>query len=98
MTDAPPDESSARLARKVAQGKERRDRARREPVGALWRQVARVGTLGWMIVAPIVVGALLGRLLDRALGSGVTWALAFLTVGVAIGGYSLWRTLAEEHR
>lgn len=92
----PPDESGARLARKVAAGKERRERAHRESAGSLWRQVARVGTLGWMIVAPIVLGVVLGHLLDQTFGTGVTWALALLTLGVAIGGYSLWRTILEE--
>lgn len=90
------DESSGRLARTIATQKARRDRARREPPGALWRHVARVGTLGWVIVLPIAAGALVGHLLDRALGTGVTWALAMLLLGVGIGGYSLWRLLAEE--
>ena len=101
MTDPRPpaaDESSARLARKIAASHERRERARREPVGSLWRYVARVGTLGWTIVAPIVAGALIGHFIDRAYGTGVTYALALLTVGVAAAGYLYWRFYEEERR
>ena len=102
MTDAerPPaaDESSAHLARKIAATHERRERARREPVGSQWRHVARVGTLGWIIVLPIVAGALIGHLIDRAYGTGVTYALALLTLGVAVAGYLYWRFFEEERR
>ncbi|MCB9565794.1 MAG: AtpZ/AtpI family protein [Myxococcales bacterium] len=88
--------SSARLARKIARHRARRERARRRPVGNLWRQVARVGTLGWMVVLPIAAGAVLGHLLDRRLDSGITWALAFIMLGVAVAGYSLWRMIGED--
>ena len=50
-----------------------------------------------MIVAPIVLGAVVGRLIDVRMGTGVTWALALITLGVATGGYSLWRGLDENH-
>lgn len=92
----PPDDADARLARTIAGQEARRERARREPRSSLWRHVARVGTLGWMIVLPIVAGAGLGRLVDRRLESGVTWTLAGIVVGVAVAGYSLWKMLAEE--
>ncbi|MEZ4448864.1 MAG: AtpZ/AtpI family protein [Nannocystaceae bacterium] len=92
----PSADKGARLARTIAGQEVRRERALREPRSSLWRHVARVGTLGWMIVLPIVGGAGLGRLLDRRLGSGVTWTLAGIVLGVAVGGYSLWKTLDEE--
>jgi ATP synthase protein I len=57
----------------------------------LWVQVSRVGVLGWMIALPIVGGALLGHLLDRQLGTGLTFTLALLLLGVVIAGFTLWR-------
>ena len=45
----------------------------------------------WLVAVPIVVGALLGRLLDRRFDSGITWAMAGLSLGVLVGGYALWR-------
>jgi len=57
----------------------------------LWVQVSRVGTLGWLIALPIVGGALLGHLLDRRLGTGLTFTLAMLLLGLVIAGFTLWR-------
>ena len=49
-----------------------------------------------MVVLPIAAGAVLGHLLDRRLDSGITWALAFIMLGVAVAGYSLWRMIGED--
>lgn len=57
----------------------------------LWVQVSRVGTLGWLIALPIVGGALLGHLLDRRLGTGLTFTLALLLTGIVLAGYTIWR-------
>jgi len=94
--DAADDPSSARLSRKIALAHQRRERARREPVGSVWAHVARVGTLGWLIVTPIVLGALVGHLIDRAYGTGITWALALLTLGLCAAGYFYWKVIQEE--
>lgn len=83
------------LARRIEEQARRRARSRREKVGNLWQQVARVGTLGWMIVLPIVGGALLGHLLDRRFDTGVRWALALMSVGMVAGGFALWRAIQE---
>src|SRR5690606_1550665 len=60
-----------RFARRRAHARARRGKS-------LWAQSTAVGTLGWLIAVPIVAGALLGHLLDRRLGSGITWAMAFM--------------------
>ncbi len=78
------------LANRIAQQDARRKKAQGERRGSLWAHVARVGSLGWMIALPIAGGALLGHAIDRWLGTGITWSLALLTVGLAAGGYALW--------
>lgn len=78
------------LADRIARQDARRKHAAGQRRGSLWAQVARVGTLGWMIALPIAGGALLGHFLDRWLGTGITWSLALLMVGLATGGYALW--------
>lgn len=84
-----------RLADRVRLEQQRRERARREPVGGLWRTVAQVGTLGWLLVVPAVAGALVGHHLDRRAASGVTWALGLMLLGLAAGGWLAWRTIRD---
>lgn len=85
----------ARLAERVRLEHERRERARREPVGHLWRTVAQVGTLGWLLAVPAAVGALIGHELDRRFAGGVTWALGLLLLGLAAGGWLVWRAIRD---
>jgi uncharacterized membrane protein YfcA len=82
------------LDRKVAAVE--RTRQRRAP---LWRQLAHVGALGWLLALPVVLGGLAGR----AIGSLVDaqWpALTGLLLGLVIGLVAVYaavkRSLSEE--
>jgi ATP synthase protein I len=84
------------LAQRIGQADRRRRAARNEPGGSLWTQIARVSTLGWMVALPIALGAIVGHLLDRWLGTGITWALALLGLGILVAGYGLWSELRRK--
>ncbi|MCA8924516.1 MAG: AtpZ/AtpI family protein [Planctomycetes bacterium] len=83
------------LGERVEGYRRREARARTESVGSVWRTVGRVGALGWLIAIPTVLGIWVGHALDRAWGTGVTWALALLLCGVGVGVSFLWFTLRE---
>lgn len=83
------------VLRQVERQHEQRERAAREPAGSLWRTVAQVGTLGWLIALPPVVGAFSGHLLDMRLDSGITCALALMTLGLAVGAYFFWQAVRQ---
>jgi ATP synthase protein I len=85
------DPAAGELDRRIVTFARRRARARARAGPSLWAQASWVGTVGWLIAVPIVVGALLGHLLDRRLDSGITWAMACMSLGVLAGGYALWR-------
>lgn len=85
------DPAARDLDRRITTFARRRARARARGGPSLWAQASWVGTVGWLVAVPIVVGALLGRLLDRRFDSGITWAMAGLSLGVLVGGYALWR-------
>lgn len=53
-----------------------------------------IGTLGWMIVLPPLIGLFLGRWLDRA-GDGRFWTLSLLFTGMAVGCWAAWRRIDE---
>lgn len=83
------------LAERVARAEARRRRSARARRSNLWAYAARVGTLGWLVVLPILAGAALGHLLDRRLGTGVTFAAAFLVLGLGAAAYALWSELKK---
>ncbi len=89
---AGPDATARELDQRIHAFARRRTRARsRGPGKSLWAQATWVGTVGWLVAVPIAIGAFLGHLLDVRLGSGITWAMAFMGLGVLAGGYALWR-------
>jgi len=83
------------LLERVRTQKQRNERARRTSSRTLWRTVAHVGVLGWLIALPTVGGIYLGHQLDLRFETGVTWALSCLSLGLAGGGYLLWRTFNQ---
>jgi ATP synthase protein I len=78
------------LERAVERRRARDEKWQREGERPLARNLALVGTLGWLIVAPALLGTLVGRGLDRLAGTGITLTAAFVFVGVAVGCWLAW--------
>jgi len=63
------------------------------PVG---RALAMIGRFGWTIVAPILIGAFVGRWLDHTFQSGVFWSAALVFLGAALGFWAVWKGMNIE--
>ncbi len=83
----------ARAARKRA---ERERRAQEEGPPPIMRQIGQIGMLGWMIVAPTLIGLFLGRFIDREFGTGIFFSAPLMMVGVAAGGWTAWRWMHRQ--
>lgn len=56
-----------------------------------WRYAALLGAGGWLLVVPVVGGAYLGRWLDgRQAGSGRSWTLTLIILGLGLGIYNFY--------
>lgn len=75
---------------------ERRNRWLRDGEPSVGRHLAQIGVLGWIIVVPMLLGALLGRWLDARHGSGVFWTAPLLLAGLALGCWSAWKWVRES--
>jgi ATP synthase protein I len=82
--------SSVRLRR------ERRRKWLRESNASVARGLAQIGVLGGIIVAPMLIGIIVGRWLDHVFNSGVFWTASLLPLGLALGGWSAWKWMNAQ--
>lgn len=85
------EELKQRVSKQVARiRKAERDRP------TLLAQTVYLGTLGVLLVAPVIVGAYLGRWLDGLVeGYSLRWTLSLILVGVAVGAFNLYRFIRD---
>lgn len=97
MTPRPGDDRG-RQAMEEALERERRRRARRdaEDPPSVWRHLSILGALGWMIVVPVLLAALLGRWLDARFGTGVLFSGVLILIGICLSGWLAWNRVKEE--
>ncbi len=63
----------------------------------LLAQTIFLGTLGLVLVIPIVAGAYLGRWLDSMLdGYSIRWTLSLLFLGVIVGAFNVYLMMRED--
>ena len=96
MKPAPAKEQPERLDEAVRLRRRRRERWQREGERSIAQNLALIGTLGWTIVTPILIGIFAGRWLDRAFGSGIFWTLGLLVAGLALGCSLAWKRMHRE--
>jgi ATP synthase protein I len=84
------------LEKAVEQAHRRREHWLQTGEWPMGRALAMMGRFGWAIVAPILLGAFVGRWLDRTFGSGVFWSAALVFLGAAAGFWSVWKRMNSE--
>jgi ATP synthase protein I len=93
---APETGSPDGMAAAVRKQHERRKQWLKEGEPSVMRFVGQIGVLGWIIVAPTLIGLFVGRWLDQKLGTGIFWSAPLMLVGVVIGCWSAWRWMHKQ--
>jgi ATP synthase protein I len=70
---------------------ERHARWLREGDMSVGRRLAQIGVLGWIIVAPTLLGMFIGRWIDARFETGVFWTAPLMMLGLLLGGWSAWK-------
>lgn len=86
------------LAETVGVKEARKLRAKRHAGREVWRGLGMMGMIGWSVALPTLLGALVGRWLDKANPVGRSWTLALLVAGLMIGCVNAWHWVARENR
>jgi len=64
----------------------------------VWFGFGMFGLVGWAVAVPAVIGVGLGLWLDLKLQTKLSWTLALLLAGVAIGCLNAWYWISRESR
>jgi|SRR5580693_217640 ATP synthase protein I len=100
MSDQPkvPPKDAPDLAGQVGAKAVRKLRARRDGAPGVWLGLGMMGLIGWSVAIPTVLGAALGLWLDDRYPGKLSWTLALLMAGLAIGCLNAWRWVANEDK
>jgi ATP synthase protein I len=96
MARRPGPDGHKKMHEAVELRQKRRERWQKEGERSFWRNMSMIGSLGWLIITPTLMGVFLGRWLDERFGTGIFYTGALIVVGVTIGGYLAWQRINEE--
>ncbi|WP_353476226.1 AtpZ/AtpI family protein (plasmid) [Salipiger sp. H15] len=83
----------AEAARRSA---EREKLGQETPEPSLGARLGQIGILGWAVVVPTLLGVVLGRVADRAFGTGVFFTAPGIMIGAAIGFHAAWKWMHKQ--
>lgn len=101
MNDEPnqtPSSRDLRLSASVKRKAARKLRVQREGKPAVWSGLSMFGLVGWSVVVPTIVGAILGTWLDRHHPGPHAWTLALLVAGLVVGCANAWYWISQESK
>lgn len=92
-----PDLSPAaeRMIRKVQTRQIQMERAKRQN-NSFWNSVAMLGTIGWSVALPTLIGVAAGVWIDHRWPSRFSWALMLLMAGLVFGCTSVWLRIRKD--
>ncbi|HVB82377.1 MAG TPA: AtpZ/AtpI family protein [Candidatus Binataceae bacterium] len=90
------DDDKRKLEKAVDQMRTRREYWERTGEWPMGRALGMMGRFGWTIVGPPLLGAFIGRWLDRSFHSGVFWSATLVFLGAVAGFYLVWQRMHAE--
>ena len=92
---AEPQDDKQRLQQSIDEQVRRLQKAERERP-TLLAQTTYMGTLGLLLVLPVIGGAYLGRWLDGLMaGYSLRWTLSLIFLGLVVGGVNVYLYVRE---
>lgn len=78
---------------------QRKQRARHhDSTNVIWFGLGMMGLVGWSIVVPTLLGAILGSWLDKYHPGEHPWTLALIVAGLSIGCVNAWLWVDREDK
>jgi ATP synthase protein I len=93
---APGDEPHERMEQAALRAAKRAQAAGDEREPSFATRLGQIGVLGWAIVAPVLIGVVIGRWLDRSFDTGVFFTAPLIMLGAAAGLWTAWRWMHRQ--
>ncbi len=91
------EENRKKLSDKIEKSARRKYKAQQRKKKK-WFYLGVVGSLGWLIVVPTLVGAAAGLWLDSHFPQTISQALALMLAGLLVGCFNAWRWVEQERK
>ena len=93
MSKRPP-----KLMRDIEIREKRKLKAKRVKMRSVWQGFGFFGIIGWSVVIPTLLGAFVGKWLDKVYPGGRSWTLVLLVGGLALGCFNAAVWVSKEQR
>jgi ATP synthase protein I len=80
----------------ISRKAQRMARARQHKPRSAWLGLGMFGMVGWAIAVPTVAGVALGLFIDARWPGAMSWTLALMLAGVALGCLNAWYWVQRE--
>lgn len=84
------------FTKKVGEKEQRMLKAKNSEKRSIWYGFGMFGLIGWSVVVPTVLGALLGLWLDARYPGKHSYTLALLMAGLVLGCFNAWHWVSKE--
>jgi ATP synthase protein I len=95
-TSQNPPKTAPTFAETIGTKVARKLEARRNPSPGVWFGLGMMGLVGWSVAVPALLGAALGRWLDKHYADGHSWTLMLLLGGLILGCLNAWHWVSRE--
>jgi len=93
---APLEERNHKMQDAVQRAADRDRKAHEDREPTIATRLGQIGVLGWAIVAPILLGVVMGRWLDWTFKSGIFFTAPLIMLGAAAGMWTAWRWMHRQ--
>jgi ATP synthase protein I len=84
------------LSHKVAAKSALKLLAKKNPRSGVWFGLGMMGLIGWSVVVPTLLGAVLGVWIDKNYAGSYSWTLMLLIIGLILGCLNAWHWVSNE--
>ncbi len=80
----------------AALSRHRRAGKKRGKARGFWRALGMLGSIGWTVILPALLGAWLGDWLDERARASFSWKLSGLLGGLSLGCAAAWQRVHQQ--